>query len=226
MKIHPIVLIKKFSLVLVATMKPLGAWGLAGLALLDSALIPLPTSMDGTVLIYVQGNHARFPLYCFVAALASAIGALVPYYIGRAGGELFLLKRINRERYERMRDRFERQEFLAIMIPSMLPPPTPIKLFEFAAGVFEMRPLAFSLAVFSGKLIQFVVASILFIMFGPSILTLGKTMVHEHAGLMWTAAGLILVVISVWMVRKAFARRKGVRFPIEDSDEPGQTGQA
>lgn len=199
-------------------MKPLGAWGLAGLALLDSALIPLPTSMDGTVLIYVQGNHARFPLYCLVAALASAVGALVPYYIGRAGGELFLLKRINRERYERMRDRFEKQEFLAIMIPAMLPPPTPIKLFEFAAGVFEMRPMAFATAIFVGKLVQFLVASILFLLFGPKILEIGKSLVHDHAGLMWTAGGLVLVAISVWMLRKVFARRKGVPFPIEDSE--------
>ena len=69
----------------------------------------------------------------------SAIGSLLPYYLGRAGGELFLLKRINRKRYEQLRDRFEKQEFLAIMIPAMMPPPMPVKLFEFAAGVFEMK---------------------------------------------------------------------------------------
>jgi uncharacterized membrane protein YdjX (TVP38/TMEM64 family) len=39
----------------------------------------------------------------------SAIGGLLPYGLGRAGGELFLLKRVNRERYERMRARFERR---------------------------------------------------------------------------------------------------------------------
>ena len=63
---------------------------------------------------------------------------LLPYILGRAGGELFLLKRVNRERYDRLRIRFEKQEFLAMAIPSMLPPPTPWKLFVFAAGVFEM----------------------------------------------------------------------------------------
>jgi uncharacterized membrane protein YdjX (TVP38/TMEM64 family) len=62
-----------------------------------------------------------------------------PFLLGRAGGELFLMKRIDRARYEQLRDRFEKQEFLAMMIPSILPPPTPWKLFVFAAGVFEMK---------------------------------------------------------------------------------------
>src|SRR6201985_2475287 len=141
-------------------MKPLGIWGVGGLALIDSALIPIPVSMDGVVIGYVATNHRRFFIYCLIAAAASAIGSLVPFFIGRAGGELFLLKRINRERYERMRDRFENQEFLAIMIPAMCPPPMPIKLFEFGAGVFEMKPLLFALAIFSGKMVQFLVCAL------------------------------------------------------------------
>lgn len=197
-------------------MKPLGAWGLAGLALLDSAFIPLPTSMDGTVLIYVQANHARFFLYCLVAAAASSIGALVPYYIGRAGGELFLLKRINRQRYESMRDRFERQEFLAIMVPALLPPPTPIKLFEFAAGVFEMKPLNFVSAIFCGKMIQFLVVSILFITYGPALFASFKSMAHHHAAIMWSIGGIVLVALGVFVARKLFSRRGGAAFPVED----------
>lgn len=200
-----------------ATLKPLGIWGLAGLSLVDSALIPLPTSMDGTVLLYVQGNHRQFVLYCFVAALASSLGSLVPYFVGRAGGELFLLKRINRERYERMRDRFEKQEFMAIMIPAMLPPPTPIKLFEFAAGVFEMKPLPFATAIFVGKLVQFLVVSILFLTFGPALLHSFRAGIHEHAAVMWTVAGLLIVALIAWIVRKLFGRRSEVRFPVEES---------
>jgi len=215
-KLHPILLLKKSSAFVLATMKPLGIWGLAGLSFVDASLIPLPTSMDGTLLIYVQGNHARFPLFCLVAAAASAVGSLVPYYVGRAGGELFLLKRINRRRYERMRDRFERQEFLAIMIPAMLPPPTPIKLFEFAAGVFEMKPLPFAMAIFCGKLVQFLVVSILFLTIGPALLRSFLAGVHQHAALMWSGAGALLVMLLVWTVRKLFAWRNGVRFPEED----------
>lgn len=217
-KIHPIALLHKFSGTLLAIMKPLGVWGVGGLALIDAALIPIPVSMDGVVIGYVATNHSRFLLYCFVAAAASAIGSLVPFYIGRAGGELVLLKRINRQRYERIRDRFERQEFLAIMIPASLPPPTPLKLFEFAAGVFEMKPVPFVLAIFCGKLLQFLVVSVLTIYFGASLVQSLRHAFSEHLAL---SAGLTiaaLMLIGLYIVRRIFDRRRGVILPVEEDE--------
>ena len=107
------------------------------MAFLDAAAIP---GTDGSVIAgYVWADKKHFYLYVIMAAAGSALGGLVPFLLGRAGGELFLMKRIDRARYEQLRDRFEKQEFLAMMIPSILPPPTPWKLFVFAAGVFEMK---------------------------------------------------------------------------------------
>ena len=217
--IHPIVVLHKINAVLMATLKPLGIWGLGGLALIDSALVPLPMSMDGVVIGYVATDHKKFLLYCLMAAAASAIGSMVPYYAGRAGGELFLLKRINRARYERMRDRFENQEFLAIMIPAMMPPPMPIKLFEFGAGVFEMKPLPFAAAIFSGKIIQFLVCSLITIFYGPAIAHTARLALREHRELMLGVGAAIGLGFTVYVLRKLFDRRRGVEFPLEESAE-------
>lgn len=186
------------------------------MALIDSALIPIPVSMDGVIIGYVAANHRMFFLYSLMAAAASSIGSLVPFYVGRAGGELFLLKRINRERYERIRDRFERQEFVAIMVPAMLPPPTPLKLFEFAAGVFEMKPVAFVLAIFTGKFVQFLICSLLYIWFGPKLLHEMKHLMHRHLSIVIGVSVAALMVLVFYMVQKIFDRRKGVRLPVED----------
>ena len=221
MKLHPIALFHKLSAGIVLVMKPLGIWGLGGLALLDSALIPIPGGLDGMLIPYVQGRPSWFLLYSLMGAGAAAIGSLVPFYIGRAGGELFLLKRINRERYEKLRDRFERQEFLAILIPSMGPPPTPLKVIQFAAGVFEVRPVPFMLATFLGKLIQFVLWSLLLIYFGP---TFAKTVEHElrhHLGVVISVGGLLLLVLLLWVVRRVFDKRKGVLLPVEEDGNAG-----
>lgn len=193
-----------------------GVWGVGSLALIDSALIPIPMSMDGIVIVFVAHNHQRFLLYCLMAAAASAIGSLVPFFIGRAGGELFLLKRINRERYERMRDRFEHQEFFAILIPAMLPPPTPLKLFEFAAGVFEMKALPFVLAIFLGKLTQFVVCSLLTIYFGTALIHSIRRTMHHHLGSLIGVAILAGMLLVFYVVRRIFDRRREVALPVED----------
>ena len=195
-------------------LKPLGAWGLGALAIIDTSSIPVP--IDALLIDYVAHDHSKFLLYCVMASVGSAIGSLVPYYFGRAGGELFLLKRINRQRYEALRDRFERQEFLAIMIPAMMPPPMPVKIIEFAAGVFEMKPLWFFGAIFVGKFVRFLIWALITIFYGPAILeTMTRTM-HHHLGYVLGVTGVLLGLVMVYVIRKLFNRRRGTRFPVEE----------
>ena len=166
-------------------------------ALLDSSSIPVP--MDAILAVYIWNNKSHFVICCILASLGSAIGGLVPYGLGRAGGELFLLKRVNRERFERIRNRFERQEFLAVMIPSMLPPPTPWKIFIFGAGVFEMRVLAFLLAVFTGRMVRWLVLSALVLELGPG----AADLVAHHALPVVAVIGVLAVAgFAWWWMRK------------------------
>ena len=218
-KIGPIALLHKIGAVISAALLPFGIWGLGGLAFVDAGFFPIPTTMDGAVIGYVASDHRRFLLYCLMAAAASSLGSLVPYYLGRGGGEFFLLKRINRERYERMRDRFENQEFLAIMIPAMCPPPMPIKLFEFGAGVFEMKPLLYLTAIFSGKMIQFLVCSLITVFYGPEIAHAFRRAVHEHSDAVLAISLVLGLLFLVYLLRKLFDRRRGTSFPIEEAVE-------
>jgi uncharacterized membrane protein YdjX (TVP38/TMEM64 family) len=112
---------------------------------------------------------------------------------------------VNRERFEKMRVRFERQEFLAVLVPSMLPPPTPWKAFVFAAGVFEMRAVPFMLAVFVGRMIRWLVLSLLVLKLGPGAVNAVGDAMKEHTELVLGVVVLILTALGVWMVLK---RRK------------------
>ena len=190
----------EWNLVLLPALIKLGFWGAGAAALLDSSTIPVP--MDAILAVYVWNDKSHFWLYCLLAAAGSAIGGMLPYGIGRAGGELFLLKRVNRERFERMRIRFERQEFLAVMIPSMLPPPTPWKAFVFAAGVFEMRVLPFALAVFCGRLVRWLLLALLVLKLGP-----GAVAVVEHHALtaLCVVGGLAIAGFAWWWMKKRAA---------------------
>jgi len=178
--------------VLLPALIKLGFWGVAAVALLDSSSIPVP--MDAILAVYVWNDKGHFWLYCVMASVGSAIGGLVPYGIGRAGGELFLLKRVNRARYDELRTRFERQEFLAVMIPSMMPPPTPWKVFVFAAGVFEMRVVPYMLAVCAGRFVRWMALSLLVLKLGPGAVDL----VAHHALKVLLVVGVLAVIGFAW----------------------------
>jgi membrane protein YqaA with SNARE-associated domain len=205
---HLLTLFLKFSAYLVAILKPLGFWGAGAIALLDSSSIPVP--MDLIISGYVWADRRHFWLYCLMAAIGSSIGGLLPFYLGRAGGEIFLLKRIDRASYEQLRDRFERQEFFALFIPSMLPPPTPWKLFVFGAGVFEMRVRDFLAAVFLGRLVRFTVEGILVIRYGPEIVTIIHDLAKKHLAALLIGIGIVLALLILFAIRKNLSKRKPV----------------
>jgi membrane protein YqaA with SNARE-associated domain len=190
-------LLQEWKFVILPAIIKLGFWGAGAVALLDSSTIPVP--MDAILAIYIWNDKPHFWLYAALAAAGSAVGGLLPYGLGRAGGELFLQKRVHQARFEAMRIRFERQEFLAMAIPSMLPPPTPWKAFVFAAGVFEMRLPLFLLAVFTGRLVRWLVLSLLVLKLGP-----GAVDIVAHHALM--ALGIVLGFSALgfawWWLRK------------------------
>jgi membrane protein YqaA with SNARE-associated domain len=193
-------LISKWNLLVVPALVKLGFWGVALIALVDSSTLPVP--MDALLAVMVWENKSLFWVYCLAGAAGSAVGGLLPYGLGRAGGELFLLKRVNRERFEQMRARFERQEFLAVLVPSMLPPPTPWKAFVFAAGVFEMRIVHFMLTVFAGRLVRWLILSLLVLKLGPSAVPLMTNLIKDHLAIFLSALVLIFAAIGLWAVLK------------------------
>jgi membrane protein YqaA with SNARE-associated domain len=193
----------KWKLVFLPAVLKLGIFGAGAVAILDASSIPVP--MDLFIAGWVWKDQSRFWLYCLMAAAGSAIGGLLPYILGRAGGELFLLKRVNRERYDQLRMRFEKQEFLAMAIPSMLPPPTPWKLFVFAAGVFEMPVLPFLGSVFCGRLVRWILLSLLVLKLGPGAVGIVQ---HHALTAFLVVCGLAAIGFAWWWMRR---RRRGER---------------
>ena len=192
------------KLVLLAVLKPLGIWGVAALAALDSSSIAIP--MDIIVAGYIWTDRSRFWVYAILVGLGSALGALVPFFAGRAGGELFLLRRVDRAKFDQLHSRFARQSFWAVLIPAFLPPPTPFKLFAFGAGVFEMGVLPYMAAVFCGRTLHYLVLGVLTVRYGPQIVTLVTQQSRLH-GLGLLLGFLLLLAAAVFFGWRKWTHR-------------------
>jgi membrane protein YqaA with SNARE-associated domain len=197
---------------------PLGFWG-AGLAgIVDSGTLPIP--MDPLIATWAWNDHHHAWLYVVMAAAGSAVGGLIPFLLGRAGGELFLLRRIDRARYEAMMARFEKQEFLAMAIPSALPPPTPWKAFVFGAGVFEMKIWHFMLAVFTGRAVRFGVEAALTVKYGPKIIDIAGDLFKHHLMLTLVVVAVLLGLLLFWVIRKRYKSSEAGADDVGEDGEP------
>ncbi|WP_252263741.1 YqaA family protein [Paracidobacterium acidisoli] len=197
---HLTALFIRYKALLLKILAPMGIWGMGAVAFLDSSSIPVP--MDLIMAGYAWADRRHFYLYVLLASAGSALGGLIPFFLGRAGGELFLLNRVERARFEQLRDRFERQEFLALLVPSLLPPPTPWKLFVFGAGVFEMRTVNFMLAVFLGRLIRFGIEAGLTVLYGPQIVTMMGVLAKRHLVATLVVLTLLFAALAWYMWQK------------------------
>jgi len=192
--------LKKYTVFLWALMKPLGIWGVFLAGFLDSAFIGLP--VDVVVATYVYTDRTKMILYIVMASAGSSLGSLVMYWIGYKGGNALLRKRMSAERLQKIEAAFAKRQFLALMIPAMLPPPTPFKLFELAAAAFEMPVGKFLLSIFTGRCLRFLVISSFTLYFGPQFVHWSGALFHHH--FKWIA----LVVVAAGVVWYLIARKK------------------
>ena len=145
----------------------LGAPGLFLAALADSSFLSLPEVVD-ILLIWMTTQHkSRMVLYATSATLGSVAGCLLLYAVGRKGDQ-FIARRFNADRVERALGAFRRYGIMAVLIPSLLPPPMPFKIFVLLAGAAGISTGRFALAVAIGRGIRYFGEGLLAVWFGDA----------------------------------------------------------
>jgi membrane protein YqaA with SNARE-associated domain len=144
----------------------LGAPGLFLIAFLDSSFLSLPEISDLLVISMVTHHKARLLLYVIAATAGSIAGCLVMYYIGKKGGEAVVRKRFASANVERTMASVQRHGMMAVLIPSILPPPMPFKIFVILAGVAGISLTKFVGAVAIGRGMRYLALGILAVNYG------------------------------------------------------------
>jgi len=143
----------------------LGAPGLFLAAIADSSFLSLPEVVD-ILLIWMTTQHKhRMLLYATSATLGSVLGCLILYTVGRKGDQ-FIARRFSAERMERALAAFRRYGLMAVLIPSLLPPPMPFKIFVLLAGVAGISTGRFVTAIAIGRGIRYFGEALLAVEYG------------------------------------------------------------
>jgi membrane protein YqaA with SNARE-associated domain len=129
----------------------LGAPGLFIVAFLDSSILSLPEVNDLLLVFMVTQHKARMPLYAASSTAGSIAGCLFLYYIGRKGGDAFVRRRFKSASVDHALEAVQRYGMMAVIIPSLLPPPAPFKIFVLLAGIAGISATRFSIAVAVGR---------------------------------------------------------------------------
>ncbi len=182
----------------------LGGPGLFAVAFLDSSFISLPQINDLLVVLMVVRNKAGMPYYAAMATFGSVAGCYVLYLIAERGEE-FLARRMKAPHAERALAAYRRHGVLALMVPAILPPPAPFKLFVLMAGAAEVTPLRFVLAIAAARGLRYLVLGALAVRYGDTALQLMRTRGSVVA--VWLA-GLIVAAVLIWWLFKRLSRAR------------------
>ena len=143
----------------------LGGPGLFIIGFLDSSFLSLPEINDLLLIWMVTQHKSLMVYYASCATAGSVAGCLVLYYVGRKGDQ-WISRRFNAARVERVLATFKRYGVMAVLIPSLLPPPAPFKIFVLLSGVAGISVGRFAAAIAIGRGIRYFGEGLLALRYG------------------------------------------------------------
>ena len=179
----------------------LGGVGLFVIALLDSSFLSFPQVNDLLIIVLSTKYPERMPYYAGMTTAGSVIGCYMLYFVARRGGEMFLRKRVKGRYADRAIALYQKHGLLAVVVPSLLPPPVPFKLFVLLAGAAAVSPIRFGLAVAIGRAIRYFGQGYLAVLYGEQAAEFMKA--HGAAiGLGLAAAALAIGAAVIFLRRR------------------------
>ena len=181
----------------------LGGVGLFIIAVLDSSFLSFPQVNDVLVIVLSAKYPERMLYYAGMTTAGSLVGCFMLFVVARRGGEVFMRKRLKGAHVDRALRLYQRFGLLAIVVPALLPPPVPFKLFVVLAGAAGVAPWRFALAIVLGRGIRYFGQGYLAVLYGEHALDFMK----EHGAEIGIGLAVLAVVAGTAFVMMRRRRR-------------------
>src|SRR5438045_3233226 len=112
----------------------IGGPGLFIIGALDSSFLSFPEINDLLVIVMVTHHPRWMVYYATLATLGSITGCLALYYVARKGGQGLVTRRFKGGTVEWGTNLMRKYGAMALLVPALLPPPAPFKIFVLLAG--------------------------------------------------------------------------------------------
>jgi len=183
----------------------LGAPGLFLVAFLDSSILPLPGITDLLLIVLVTRRPELMLLYVVATTFGSLAGCLVMHFLGRKGGDALVRRRFATAKIERAMASLQRYGVMAVLIPALLPPPAPFKIFLLLAGAVGIPATRFAVAITIARGARYLALGLLAVKYGSR----AQTYLSENGA---TVSLVVVAVLAVGFIaylqwRKANARK-------------------
>lgn len=182
----------------------LGGVGLMVIAILDSSFLSFPQVNDVLLIVLSTKYPDRMVYYAAMTTAGSLVGCFMLFAVARRGGEVFLRKRVRGAHVDRALRLYQRFGLLAIVVPALLPPPFPFKVFVLLAGAADVAPWRFGLAVATGRGIRYFGQGYLAVVHGEHALALVQTYGPEF-GIGFAVLVLCAGLATYWFRRQGRA---------------------
>lgn len=167
----------------------IGGFGIFVIAFLDSSFLSFPEANDFLIVLMVVRHPDRMIFYATMATLGSIAGCLALYVVGRKGGEAMIRKRFHPKSVERTLELMRKYGGMALLVPALLPPPAPFKIFVLMGGVAAIPLRTFVVAIAVGRGVRYFGEGLMALVWGEAALNY----IHENGEIVTVALAILVL---------------------------------
>lgn len=163
---------------------------------LDSSLLSLPEINDYLVVARCYTHPETAFIFPLFPAMGSVVGCLLLYTILRRGGQAVLHRRFRIDHIQRVERAYARFGILALVVPALLPPPMPFKIFVATAGALQFPRRRFLVTILLARSLRYYVEGTLAVFYGQRVV---RFLQDNGLIIVSVVAGVCVIALAIYL---------------------------